>query len=318
MTSHDNTVVGRLSRSTNRSRTSTNLRQVVGHIHTEAVPVLERQTVTQSTRITKVSIQEARVFVHQDFHHDRVDNQPAASLVHVLLVQKTAHTVNQHHRGYVSRRESRSTRKTCSNRNSVTSRTSRSDVAKRRTRQLHGGQKFIRTSGRDSLRTIGRSVHGVSIGVKSRLSVTRQVAKNFLVILVSQTISRTVRGKVHKVDVRVLLLDVINFKGKVISLVDNQREVLIRQVLSSNLRTTGIRSHRNFRLFDDLNGVAVGRDFTKIIRVSNVAHNGCFTQSHLDFLRVDNGTKVTVRKVAPTGSRLKSHDKSPLNKFGFV
>src|SRR6056297_3061600 len=112
MTSNDNTKVRILVSSTSGCGTTTNRRKVVRDIDTETVPVVKNQTVAQSTRITEVSVQEARVFVLQNFHQDRINNNPTTRLVHVLLVQQTAHTVNQHNRRDVCGRQSRSTRKT--------------------------------------------------------------------------------------------------------------------------------------------------------------------------------------------------------------
>jgi hypothetical protein len=59
-------------------------------------------------------------------------------------------------------------------------------------------------------------------------------------------------------------LDVIHLEGKSISFVDDQSEVFVDDVLSSDLLTTGIRSDGDFRLFDNLYRVTKSRDFTKI------------------------------------------------------
>ena len=312
MTSNNHTEVGRLSRGTNRSSTRTNRRQVVRNVDAEALPVLDGQTIAQSARVTEISVQEARVFVSKDFHHDRVDHNPTASFVNVLLVQKTAHTVDQHGRRDVSRRQSGSTRKTSSNRDGIANRTSGRDVTERGTRELHRSQQFVRTSSRDSTSTVDGRVHSVSVSMQSRLGIARQVAKNFLVVLVSQTISCTVRGEVHEVDVRMLLFNVIDFECEVVRLVHDQREVFVSQVLSLNLRTTSVRRNRDFRFLDDLHRVAHFSDFAKVVRVSDVAHNSRFTESRLDFLGINDRREVTVGKVRPTGSCLKSHDESPL------
>jgi len=56
----------------------------------------------------------------------------------------------------------------------------------------------------------------------------------------------------------------IHFKSKVIRFIDNKRKVLIVKVLCLNLSTTLVGAHRDFRLFDDTNGITLGADFTEI------------------------------------------------------
>ena len=189
----------------------------------------------------------------------------------------------------------------------IASRSSR-DVTKRAFDQLHRSQQFIVTCSRNCFGAVDLIVHSVSIAVQRGLLVARQVAQNFLVMLVSQTVSRPIGCKVHEVDVRVLLFNVINFESEVVCFVDNQREVFVVKVLCVDLRTTCVWRNADFRLFDDADGITLPGDFTEVVGVSNVTNNSCFTESELDFFGVNNGTKVTVRQVAPACSRLKSHE----------
>ena len=144
------------------------------------------------------------------------------------------------------------------------------------------------------------------------LSIARQIAQNFLVVLVSQTISSSVGRKVHEVDVRVLLLNIIALEGEVVRLVDHQREVFILQVLSSDLGTTGVRGHRDFRLFHDTDRIAHLRDFTKVFAVGDIRHDVLLAESKLDFFGIDYRAKSTVRQVAITCSRGKRHNRFSL------
>ena len=318
MTTNDNTVVGILVGNTSRSSTRTNRRQVVRDVHTETVPVVEDQTVTQCARVTVVSVQEARVFIHQDFHQDGIDHQPTTLLVNVLNVQQTAHTVDQHDGRNVVRRQGSGTGQTSSNRDRVVSFAGGGDVAEGVLTELHRSQQFVRASSRDSLGTVDNIVHSTSSSVDSSLLVARQVTKDFLVMLVSQTIGCTVGGQVHEVHMRVCFFDVIHFECKVVSLVDNQREVSVLQVLCLDLRTTSIRRHRDFRLFDDANSVTLCRDFTEVVRVSDVANSRSFTEGELNFLRIDDRREVTIGQVRITSSGLESHEKILLRYLAWV
>ena len=53
-------------------------------------------------------------------------------------------------------------------------------------------------------------------------------------------------------------------KREVVSLVNNESEIAVFEVLSSNLRTTLISANTNVRLFDDLHTIANTIDFTKV------------------------------------------------------
>ena len=97
MTSNDHTIVGVLVSRTSSAGTSANLWQIARHIHLEAMQVVQDQTVLQ-TRATEVAIQQTAVFVFQHLNQDWVKHQPAAIGVHLLLIQQTSHTSDDHQR----------------------------------------------------------------------------------------------------------------------------------------------------------------------------------------------------------------------------
>jgi hypothetical protein len=133
--------------------------------------------------------------------------------------------------------------------------------------QLHGGKQFVAVCGRDGPCTIDGGVNLICVHVQARLCITGQVAQNLLVVLVSQSVGSTVGCEVHEVDVRVRLFNVVDLEGEVVRLINDQREVLVVQILSSDLSTTLVRTYGDFRFFDDSYGVTLCRDLTEISNV---------------------------------------------------
>jgi len=59
--------------------------------------------------------------------------------------------------------------------------------------------------------------------------------------------------------------NIVRFKGKIVSFINDKREVFVIEVLSRNGSATRIRGNRDFRLFDDTNSVTLIGDFTEVI-----------------------------------------------------
>ena len=58
---------------------------------------------------------------------------------------------------------------------------------------------------------------------------------------------------------------IVNLKGKIIRLVNHQREVLVVKVLRLNLRTTVVLGDTNLRFLNDTNGVALRSNLSEVI-----------------------------------------------------
>ena len=299
MTSNDHTVVGVLIRSTSGTGTSADLWQVVGHIHLEAVQVVQDQTILQ-TRATEVAIQQTAVFVFQHLDQDWVKHQPTAISVHVLLVQQTTHTSDHHQWRNSQRRQTSGTRQTGSDWNRVVA--TSSDVGEATLDQFHRGQQFIGTSGSNSFGARHGGVDSVSGIADSRLLVARQIAKNLRVKLVLEAVASTVSCHLHEVDMRVSSFDIVHLEREVVSLVNNECEVAVFQILRGHLRATSIGVDGDLWLFDNFNAITKRRDFTEVVGVSDCLNHRRFTESNLYFLGIDNGRERAVREVAITGS----------------
>ena len=291
MTSNEDTIVGVLLRSTNSARTSTNLRKVVADINTEAVQVLHNETVLE-TRATEVCIQKTRIFILQHFNEHRINNNPTTSGVNVLRIQQTRHTSNDHQRRHRSRRQRCSTRQTRRNRNRVV--TTSGKVAEGIAVELHRGQQLISTSRRICLRTREGSAGSVGIAVQSRLLETSEVAKDVLIEVVSESICSTIRGQREPIDVRLSGFDVVELEGKIVCLVNDEREIAVIKILSSDLRTASIRADINFRLQNHADCVPHPRDFTKVIGVGDSLGDRRLSERDLYLFAVQDRAEIAL------------------------
>ena len=248
VTSNDNTEVGVLVSRTTSLRTSTDLRQVVGDVHTEAVQLVQHQAISQTTLGCVVFRQKTRVFILQKLKQHWVDDQPATRLVNILTIHQTSHTSNNCQRRHSSSGESSHTRQTRSQRDGVVTSRNCSDRGEITLLQRVGRQQFcVQSSGNSfSTRNVRKDTSSVSSAMNGRLLVASEVAKDFLVKLVTDTITSTISSHLHEVDVAVSLFNVIHFEGKSISLINGEREVFINQVLGNNLLTTSVRGDGNF------------------------------------------------------------------------
>ena len=308
MTSNDHTEVGGLSRSTRSTGASAELRSVVRHIDTEAMQVVQDQAVLQ-TGTTEVTIQQAAVFVLQHLNEHGVNDQPATLSVHKLCIQQTTHTGNHSQRGHSSSGNASSAGEARCQWDGVTSRTSASQVAEVRTAQFHGSQQFVGTSGGNSFSAGSSGTGGVAVSMLSRLLEASQIRQHVLVVVVTQTIGSAVRCHLHKVHMRVSSFDVVDLEGVVVSLINNQSEVFVVEVLRCDLSTTSVGLDANLRLLDDLDGVPHISNFTEVIAVGDVFNGRSFTECKLYLLGIDNWTERAIGQIAVAGCGRKSHFK---------
>ena len=311
MTSNDDAEVVTLVTRTGRSRACTNLGQVVGNIDLEAMQVVQEQTVLQA-RTAEVSVKQTAVLVLQDFHKHGVHDQPTTGAVNKLSVEQTSHTSNDGQWRNRARSSSGSTGEAGGDRNRVSSiSTRRGDVAKAVLGKLHAGEQFVSTGSRNSLGARSSRTSGRSISILSSLLEAAEIAKNVSIVLVTQTIGSTIRSQGHEVHMAVSSFDVIHFECEVVRLVNDQREILVIQILSSDLRTTSVGLNSQLGFFDDLNGISEVGDFAKVVGVSDGFNSRSLAECKLYLLGIDNWGKVTIRQVAVTGSGGKCHDVCP-------
>ena len=227
--------------------------------------------------------------------------------VHILLVEQASHTRNDHQRRHAIRRQRGRSRQTRGHRNRMLTGRRRRDAGETALLQLHRSQQFVAVSGRNSLgaRSSGTS-HG-GIGAQSGLLEASHVAKHVLVVVVLQAIGSAVRSQRHPVHMRLRRFDVVHLEREVGRLVNHQSEVAVVEVLSRNLRATGVVLDGDFGFLDDLDRVTNVGDFTKIVVVGDSFSHRRLTESKLNLLRIDNRGPVTSGKVAPTGSSSECH-----------
>ena len=96
------------------------------------------------------------------------------------------------------------------------------------------------------------------------------------------------------------LFDVVNFKGKVVSLIYNEGEILIIEILWSNSCTPSILFDGDLWFFNDTNSITKVGDLTKVITVGDILYNTGLTESRLNFFAVNYRRKVTIGKVSVT------------------
>ena len=306
MTSDDHAEVCRLSRSASSAGTSTDAWSVVRHIDTEAVQVVQDQAVLQ-TGTTEVTIQQAAVFVLQHLNEHGVNDQPTTLSVNKLLIQQTTHTGNHGQRRHRSSGSASSTGEARGQRNRVTSRTSSGQVAEARTAQLHARQQFVVTSRGNSFSAGSSGTGGVAVSMLSRLLEASQICQHVLVVVVTQAIGSAVRCHLHEVHMRVSSFDVVDLEGVVVSLINNQSEVFVVEVLSSDLSTTSVGLDANLRLLDDFYTIPHVSDFTEVIAIGDVFNGRSFTECKLYLLGIDNWTEVTIGQIRVARCGRKSH-----------
>ena len=139
----------------------------------------------------------------------------------------------------------------------------------------------------------------------------RKVTQYFHIILIFKAITCTIRCYCLKIHMRMRFFNIVNLKGKVISLIYDQTKIFIVKVLRRDLSTTGIRSDRDLRFFDNTNCITKACDFTKIIVIGNTFSYRTFTKSYLYLFRINNRAKIAIRQIVIPCRTLKSHNIFP-------
>eukprot|EP00939_MAST-03C_sp_MAST-3C-sp1_P002697 g2697.t1 len=300
LTSYDNTVVVILSSCTRCTSTSTFSRQVVGYIYTEAVNVVQHETVLE-TSTTEVAVKHTGVFVFQHLYEYWIKNNPTTTSVYVCCVQLTSHTCKYSQRGNSCSRQCCCAWETWCQWHGVTcsSRTSNGQVTEVSCVKVVCSEQF--TSQTSSTLCITRS----SCDELTSSCVTGQVRHYVSVHCVGHFVCCTISCQSDMVDVGELLFDVIHFECEVVSLVDSQREVGIVELLSSDGGVALQSVDGYVWLFLDTNSIALVSNLTEVIVVCDCVCDGSFAKSNLRLLGVDNRGEVPV-KAARCGCN--SHD----------